>query len=148
MIPPFDKHGLLPPGEHLCTLEEIAERFAYNSVRKTLFEGLRSFLAQKHEPLGVQCPIYVAGSFTRRSESPEDVDIVIDFTGKDTDTFLKGLLFRLYAVQIKEEYHVDVWLKHPQIQIDLKAYFSYVGPKAGQILNLPMKHPRGVLLIK
>ena len=42
MIPPFDDHGLLPPGVHVATIDEVGCRFGRESeLRRVQMESLR-----------------------------------------------------------------------------------------------------------
>jgi len=41
-IPPFDPvTGLLPPGEHVASWDEVRERFGWNLLRRRLLDGLQ-----------------------------------------------------------------------------------------------------------
>jgi len=44
-IPPFDPvTGLLPPGEHVASWDEVRERFGWNLLRRRLLDGLQQGL--------------------------------------------------------------------------------------------------------
>jgi hypothetical protein len=79
MIPPFDKHGNLPPGIHDATLKEIERRFASGPHRKRLFEGLRCLL-ENLKSAGC-ATLYLDGSFITEKELPEDYDCTWDPSG-------------------------------------------------------------------
>ncbi|HEM61061.1 MAG TPA: hypothetical protein ENO24_02125, partial [Chloroflexi bacterium] len=73
MIPNFNEEGLLPPGVHSATLEEIKERFGReNSQRRMLFEGLTRAVRNLREA-GVK-RVYIDGSFVTDEPFPKDVD--------------------------------------------------------------------------
>lgn len=148
MLPKFDDHGLLPPGEWPSTLDEVRDRFCWNDHRRMLWTGLIEFLRDVYdiEQLGV--PVWVDGSFTRSKELPSDIDIVLDCT-RSTDAVLgKVIAVFLNRVEMKRRYHVDVWPRHPKIANDLSQYFQYVGEKAAAELTIDPKHPKGIVKVQ
>ena len=80
MLPPCE-NGVLPPGVHLVTWEDITERFGTTAHRRALLGGLREALAI----LGAAgCRVaYVDGSFVTDKEVPNDFDACWDTTGVD-----------------------------------------------------------------
>ena len=75
-IPPFDEHGLLPPGVHPATLEEIEERFGRQSEeRRAQMESLR-WTVDLARRAGVW-RIVINGSFVTHVVEPNDVDCVL-----------------------------------------------------------------------
>lgn len=148
-IPPLDRHGLLPPGEWRCTLDEIEQRFCWNPHRERLFGGLRAFLGVEWVKLAVKCPIYVDGSFVRAKELPSDIDVVMDLTDIDDPRVVgMALLFGLQREAMRQAYNLDIWARHPVLPRDLVTFFQYIGTKAEAELNLPAKHPKGILRIE
>ena len=94
MLPPFNDDGYLPPGLHLATLVEIAERFgAESELRQAQMDSLRwlvdaarragvlrlaidgSFVTDKFEPNDVDCVLLVDNRF------PLDLDAAIELKG-------------------------------------------------------------------
>jgi hypothetical protein len=76
MLPPFDDYGNLPPGIHLCAVEELAERFGSGSdERETEISELLQFI-QEAKVGGVR-RLLVNGSFVTGILAPNDVDVVI-----------------------------------------------------------------------
>lgn len=72
MIPSFDIDGLLPPGIHWATWNEIIERFGYTQHRKRLLSGLKNALIALKE---VGCKFaYLDGSFVTFKLIPNDFD--------------------------------------------------------------------------
>lgn len=146
MIPPFDEFGLLPVGQHPCTLHELKQRFCWNSHRNRLLDGFERYLAQEWAAIGVQCPIYVDGSFTRSKQEPDDIDIVFDLSSLPIDDALP-LAFHIRSQhdRVKQDYHCDLWTRHPMLPKDLLTYFQYVGDKAGAELNISPKALKGLI---
>lgn len=76
MIPPFNDDGYLPPGIHLATLDEIAERFGSGSeIRRVQMESIR-WLVEIAERAGMT-RIVLNGSFATDQKEPNDVDCVL-----------------------------------------------------------------------
>lgn len=147
MIPPFDEHGLLPPGEWPCTLADIEDRLCWNPHRSQMLTGLRQFLATEWRYPG---KIYVDGSFVRSKPLPADMDVVIDLTDEAasaTTALAQAMLICLQRERLRRVYTVDIWVRHPQLPRDLVAFFQYLGTKAEAELRLPAKHPKGILRI-
>jgi hypothetical protein len=76
MIPPFDENGYLPPGIHKASLDEIVERFGWQSeVRRAQAESLR-WLMDTVRRLRVR-RLVLNGSFVTDDSEPNDVDCVL-----------------------------------------------------------------------
>ena len=76
-IPSLDRHGLLPPGVHNCTLTEIGQAFGKNIHRQKLFQYFKKCLRSEIRP-AFDDPIYVNGSFVTDKDQPDDVDVALD----------------------------------------------------------------------
>lgn len=76
MIPHVTEYGVLPPGRHPATLNEIEQRFAVNDHRRGLWQGLLRYVAWVKE-LGFFHRIYIGGGFVSDSEAPKDIDVGI-----------------------------------------------------------------------
>ena len=81
MIPDFEIGGLLPPGIHWATWQEIYDRFGTNNNRKDLLDGLKSALSSL-KAAGCQIA-YIDGSFVTNKETPGDFDACWDPTNVD-----------------------------------------------------------------
>jgi hypothetical protein len=76
MIPPFNENGYLPPGVHKATLDEVAERFGWQSdIRRDQMESLR-WLMGMAQKLRLQ-RLVLNGSFVTAETEPNDVDCVL-----------------------------------------------------------------------
>lgn len=78
-IPDFTAEGLLPPGVHECTLEEVGERFGkarVNFQRPELFAKLKDYIREvKH--VSFVTSVIIDGSFVTNVDTPNDIDIVV-----------------------------------------------------------------------
>ena len=96
MIPPFetdpgeDGRFQLPPGVHVTTWQELAERFGTNKRRRELLAGLLRAL-QALKAAGCR-RAFVDGSFVTSKELPGDFDGCWDHEGVDFDALDPFLL--------------------------------------------------------
>jgi len=105
MIPAFDDDGMLPPGIHECTFDELAERFGTGSPeREVEIKELRDFFDWAQQA-GIE-RVVVNGSFVTAKRAPNDVDVVI-LPGVD-DSGVETLV-------------VDMELRFPFLQIIVAA---------------------------
>jgi len=78
-IPPLNEKGLLPPGEHVCTLDEARERFGSfqgNDHRRRLFSRLEQLVNELRRS-GLFSALVVDGSFATAKSAPEDIDVIV-----------------------------------------------------------------------
>lgn len=146
-IPALDGNGLLPVGVHECTMAEIEQAFCWNAHRVALYQGLLDFLTQRWTPLGISAPLWINGSFTRKKDTPEDIDLVADVSHVPAADMMPVILLHYANASNKADYHVDFWFKHPMLPNDLTSFFQYTGLKAGAELSLDAKHPKGILKV-
>jgi hypothetical protein len=81
MLPPFTDTGVLPPGVHRASWNEVVERFSGSARREVLLEGLRKAGANLHAA-GVRV-IWLDGSFVTDKKEPDDWDGVWDPSNAD-----------------------------------------------------------------
>ena len=72
MIPEFDSDGLLPPGVHWASWDELVDRYGNNPRRSNLINGLNAAL-ENLKGAGCQT-VYINGSFVTSKELPNDYD--------------------------------------------------------------------------
>ena len=76
MIPDFLASGELPPGEHPATLDQVEERYATNSTRRTQFEGLAR--ACRALAAAGATTLWLNGSYITTKAEPRDYDATFD----------------------------------------------------------------------
>jgi len=81
MIPDFGSDGLLSPGIHWATWQEISDRFGANDQRKILLAGLKEAL-NSLKIAGCHT-VYINGSFVTSKETPVDYDACWDPSNVD-----------------------------------------------------------------
>ena len=82
MLPEHTERGVLPPGVHTATVEEIAVRygrFQRTARRPQLLMRLREFIDEARRCRQVR-RLLLAGSFITVREEPNDLDILMVFT--------------------------------------------------------------------
>ena len=72
MIPQFDADGLLPPGIHWATWDEVAATFGNTPWRRRLLDGLEMAIDDLRQA-GCRT-VYIDGSFVTSKEVPNDFD--------------------------------------------------------------------------
>jgi len=103
-IPPFNQHGLLPPGIHPASLKEVVEKLGFSPKRQDLIEqGLKPVL-ERLKALGVH-EVYLNGSFATARPSPRDIDGYVLTT---VGTALEMEVIKNYE-EWKAAYQVDLW---------------------------------------
>ena len=108
MIPPFNDSGVLPPGVHPATLDEVEGRFGHESeLRRAQVESLR-WMMDLAKRAGVQ-RIVLNGSFVTDIIEPNDVDCVLLAANSEVDAsaeddLLKGLPFLEIALVGPEDF--------------------------------------------
>src|SRR5258705_81832 len=101
-IPTLNQDGLLPPGVHDCTLNEIRSQFG--SFRKSdrrprLFALLESFVAEAIA-VGLVRALIVDGSFVTEKHDPNDIDLIV-VVAPEHD-FTSDITPRAYSVMSKK----------------------------------------------
>lgn len=72
MIPNFTKEGILPPGIHYASFEEVKKRYSTNSYRVKLLTGLSEAI-DSLKLAGCKM-VFLDGSFISNKEFPGDFD--------------------------------------------------------------------------
>jgi Family of unknown function (DUF6932) len=110
MIPPFNQDGVLPPGVHQATLEEVASLFGHSSeIRRVQMESVR-WMVELALRAGAD-RIVLNGSFVTDIIETNDVDCVLLFTpGRQRDAaafqeLMNGLPFMDIAIVEQLEFN-------------------------------------------
>lgn len=148
MIPALDENGLLPIGVWTCRLEEVPPLFVTNQRRRELWDGLSRFRAAEFPHVLQQIPMFLDGSFCRSKDHPADIDVVLDLSVL-ADEIAVPIIVEVAKRhdEIKDQYHLDLYTKHPFIPNDLSKFFQYVGDKAALDLGLHPKDHKGILRV-
>jgi hypothetical protein len=147
-IPSLLKCGLLPPGVHEATLEEIEDAFGKNSDRRVeLFEKLRQFVA---EVLSLMVPvtIYVDGSFVSDKPFPGDVDAVLEY---DSDGLVKLMCHAsrrtiIDLASAKTRYEIHLLVQHVS-DPKMSLFFQKLRPEDAIVRKLDHHAMKGILRV-
>jgi uncharacterized protein DUF6932 len=105
-IPPLNRAGELPPGEHETSLAIVRRRFGRLSAqREELMRGLEEAAANL-KAAGVQ-KIWINGSFVTSKKEPNDVDGCWGYTEKVNVGFLDPVFLAESRLPMKEKYGVE-----------------------------------------
>ena len=100
MIPQFDAEGLLPPGIHWATLEEVTTVFGNTPWRRQLLAGLEMAMESLRRA-GCRT-VYVDGSFVTSKEIPNDFDACWEEAGVEPE-LLDPVLLRFDAGRAEQK---------------------------------------------
>ena len=111
-IPPLDGRGVLPPGLHECTLDQLSEvfgRFQTNEQRVRLTSCLREYVARVRDVELVEY-LVVDGSFVTDKESPNDIDLIVVLRADAdlADDFPPFVYNVISKRRVRKEYPFDV----------------------------------------
>ncbi len=110
----FDDRGLLPPGIHDATLDEVEQafaRFQRTDRRIKLFERLRAYVAELRKT-GWTYTLLIDGSFVMPPvDAPNDIDAILVFPADwDLDASLRPFEYNLVSRRsTKKEYQIEVY---------------------------------------
>jgi hypothetical protein len=112
-IPNLSGFGVLPPGRHDCTLDEIESVYAFNSHRQSLWHDFQGFVAWAKKFPAPAC-VLIDGGFTSDKAAPKDIDVVFDLDGCATPAASHwGGVFLTQQAQLKADFRVDFWIYLP-----------------------------------
>jgi hypothetical protein len=107
-ISEFDQRGNLPPGEHVASWDQFAERFGYNARRATILASIETWLT--HMKAAGCRRVWIDGSFVTAKKIPGDYDACWDATGvraTDVDPDLLGTT-RASQLATKQKFGGDI----------------------------------------
>jgi hypothetical protein len=110
----FDDRGLLPPGIHDATLDEVEQafaRFQRTDRRIKLFEKLRAYVAELRKT-GWTYTLLIDGSFVMPPvDAPNDIDAILVFPAAwDMEQQLRPFQYNLVSKRVtKKDYNIEVY---------------------------------------
>jgi hypothetical protein len=138
-IPPLNKAGELPPGEHEASLPGVKKRFGRSSAqREELMSGLES-AAENLQAAGVR-KIWIDGSFVTSKKEPKDVDGCWEYTERVDLGRLDPAFLAESRTPMKEKYGVEFF---PAFVIEAGSGLSF--PKFFQVNR--EGDPKGILVV-
>lgn len=76
-LPSFQESGNLPQGIHLATMEEVAERFGFQTKQRVRLASQLRLILDLASGTGKVLRFVVFGSFVTNKLEPNDVDVAI-----------------------------------------------------------------------
>jgi hypothetical protein len=111
-IPPQNEHGLLPPGIHDCTVDELQARFGNfkGSDRRPLLWAKFTDFLRETQSSGLIEAVLLDGSFVTAKPDPNDIDLVLVVAA--THDFGADLLPHQYNVlaqqRVRRRFGLDI----------------------------------------
>ena len=100
MMPQFDADGLLPPGIHWATWDEVTATFGSTPWRRQLLVGLGMAIESLRR---AGClTVYIDGSFVTSKEIPNDFDVCWEEAGVEPE-LLEPVLLRFDAGRAEQK---------------------------------------------
>ena len=138
-IPPVNRAGELPPGEHETSLARVRKRFGHSSAqRKELMHGLEE-AAGNLKAAGVR-KIWINGSFVTSKKEPNDVDGCWEYTEDVNIGRLDPVFLAESRLPMKEKYGVEFF---PAFVIEAGSGLPF--PKFFQVNR--DGDPKGILVV-
>ena len=111
-IPDFYE-GLLPPGVHECSIDEVRARFGTfqgSDRRPRLFEKLEQYLTEARKT-GLVLGVIIDGSFVTAAANPNDIDLLIELRHDHNFSLdLRPVEYNvLSGVRVRRRYQMDVF---------------------------------------
>jgi Family of unknown function (DUF6932) len=116
-IPDVTDKGLLPPGIHVATLDEVAAAFCSignQSHRQLLWNSFLAYL-EEVKSKGIVLSYYLDGSFATSRPKPRDIDIVLELPAPNPYIMPILTLPLFNRAQVKAERCIDVLRWHPEV---------------------------------
>ena len=147
-IPPFNEHGLLPAGLHVCTLGEAELMFCWNDYRRDLWRKLGAVLTEFRQR-GFLFPLLIDGSFVTDKNIPGDVELVLDLAQADEEVSDQVILYAFHHSQrLHTEFNIDFYPNLPGSDSNFARFFQYLGEKSAAMKNLDSHCLKGILRVE
>ncbi len=121
-IPDLQPDGLLPAGEHQCTLSELEAKFNFTPHRVRLIDLFRELLAHLPSLEGVRY-LLVDGSFVEDRPEPRDIDVVLAVDSINDGTPGASLLqwVSVRHISVKAAFRCDLYVDD---EIGIRSYWT------------------------
>ncbi len=143
-LPPLEQNGLLPPGVHDATMDEVEATFGRGSTRWGLMAKLREFVTELQQ-WRLTDELLIDGSFVTGEPNPHDIDLLLVFPidydeGRDVSPYEYNL--RSHRM-VKKRFGFDLFAVKPNTPRCLKLIdlFSQVKNRPGEIKGIVRLRP-------
>ena len=151
-LPSFNRWGYLPDGVHDACFELVIQRFATNSVRRTLCQRLQRFLLLVID--GRSCShAYISGEFTTDETYPKEIEVILQTRDKYGPEAFQAIepIVSLGLDTIHEKYSVRLhfWCEgFPKGINDFQDYFQHIRPQETYPLGIAAGVKKGIVRIR
>lgn len=154
-LPELTSYGLLPPGIHTATIEEVERVLGSTNLRRTtLWSKFVQWLALlRQEQLAIS--VFLDGSFTTAKALPGDIDLVIELPSaaavKAAGGIRPSFLPLITHALVKAQYELDVYPWTPEVpaktERDLIDFFQHVRPNVAAELGVGPDFRKGIIRV-
>lgn len=152
-LPGLDDRGLLPPGEHVCSIEQLEASFARSTQRRAqLWNSFKTFIATELMPWADGMDLVIGGSFLSDKAQPDDIDATLRVPLSAPHGVLSRAVTTFGGLaahaRIYGQYRVDFYVTIVGLGNDFGVFFQYVGEKTAAQMNLYKSDLRGVAIVR
>lgn len=140
-IPPLTAEGVLPPGVHACSLDEIQQRFGSfqgTDCRVQLYGALLRYTEEARRT-GLVRALVIDGSFVTSKPDPGDVDLLVVLSEQLPANDLPPFAYNVISKKkIRRMYPFDAFIAHDDgpAYRELVAFFAQVKSQPGAIKGI------------
>jgi hypothetical protein len=150
----FDERGLMPPGVHDATLEEVDQyfgRFQRTDQRITLCKKLKEYVVALRSA-EINCSLILDGSFIMIGvDEPEDIDLVLVLPEDwDTNADLRPYQYNVVSKRrVRQAYRFDLFAvrKNSPEEQEWIAFFGHVNLKWCTMFGWPEDTTKGLVRV-
>lgn len=151
-LPPFNRWGYLPDGVHDACFELVIQRFATNSIRRTLCQRLQRFLLLVIDSKSCS-HAYLSGEFTTANASPKEIGVILqtrDKYGPEAFQAIEPILsIGLETIYEKYSVRLHFWCEgFPEGINDIRDYFQHIRSQEKYPLGIAAGVKKGVVRIR
>ncbi len=153
-LPEVRKNGMLPPGIHDGTVDDVERlfgRFQRSDRRRTLLMKLKEYV-EEIKKAGWDATVIVDGSFVMSNvDEPDDIDVVLVLPpGWDMASDVRPFEYNLLSKKrVKKRFGFDVFpVRHASAEFQYWTdFFMQVNPKWNDPLEVPVGSRKGIVRI-
>jgi hypothetical protein len=147
-LPPLTKKGVLPPGIHECTFDEVKAAFAGLPPQPGRLNLWKSFISyvEAIRPLGLVISVYINGGFTTNGNRANDIDVVLELPPPTPAARTMANRREFNGPYVHQTYKVHIFplsLGMPA-NADMRQYFQQPNPKYAALHGLKPTDRKGL----
>lgn len=143
--------GLLPPGLHLYSRDEVGTQFATSPRRIWLWSNLLDFLPQS-QIARASHELWIDGSFVEAKEEPSDIDVLFIQERKKLNESVLDEIERFSKPDLRAKLKASKGIDFNQTAVDDEMYPDFFQNWFGNHYDWesrePQPVPKGIVLVK